>query len=48
MTAATNTENLQQFKSRFFFIVEQIMAFPSSLDMVQEVKNMSANFKQIV
>ena len=30
MTMTTNTENLQQYKSRFSLIVEQILVFTSS------------------
>ena len=38
MTVATNTENLQQHKIRFSWIVEQILASASSPNMVREVK----------
>ena len=47
MTTITNTENLRQHKSRFFFIVEQILAFASSTNLVREVTNFSPNFKRI-
>ena len=47
MTTATNAENLRQYKSRFPFIVEQILAFASSTNLVREVKNLALNFKRI-
>ena len=43
----TNAENLRQYKSRFFLILEQILAFVSSTNLVKEVKNLPPNFKQI-
>ena len=45
MAAVTNTENLQQYESRFSFIVELILPFNSSPDMVREVKNLTSNFE---
>ena len=45
MTATTNDENLQQYKSRFSLIVELILPFDSRPSMVREVKNLSPNFK---
>ena len=42
-----NTENLQQCKSRFSLIVEQILAFTFSTILVREVKKLSPIFKQI-
>ena len=47
MTAITTAENLRQFKIRFFFILEQILNFASSPNMIEEAKNLSSNFKQI-
>ena len=47
MTAATNAENLRQYKARFSLIVEQILVFASRPNMEKEVKNLSPNFKQI-
>ena len=47
MTTTTNAENLRQYKSRFPLIVEQILAFTSSTDLVEEIKNLSPNFKRI-
>ena len=47
MTETTNAENLRQHKIRFYLIVEQILAFASSPNMVREVKNMSPNFKKV-
>ena len=44
MTAITNAENLI-YKSTFFFIVEQILAFVPGLTLL-EVKNMFPCFKQ--
>ena len=48
MTATTNAENLQQYEPRFSLIVEQILAFASSPNIVGEVKNLFPNFKQIL
>ena len=48
MTTATNAENLRQYKSKFFLIVEQILAFAWSTNFIREVKNLSRNFKRIV
>ena len=45
MTTKTNAENLRQYKSRFSFIVEQILAFASSTNLVREVQNLPPNFK---
>ena len=47
MTAITNAKSLQQYKSRFSFTVEQLLAFASSPNMVGEVENLSPHFKQI-
>ena len=47
MTTITNAKNLHQFSSRFYFIVEQILAFASNPNMVEEVENLTRNFKQI-
>ena len=46
MTATKNAKNLQQYKIRFYLIIEQILAFSSGPNMVREVKNLSPNFKQ--
>ena len=45
MTTITNAKNLGQYKSRFSLIVEQILGFASSTNLVREVKNASPNFK---
>ena len=47
MTTTTNNGNLWQYKSRFFYIVEQILAFTSNINLVQEVKNLPPNFEGI-
>ena len=47
MTETTNAENLRQYKIIFSLIVEQILSFASSANMVNEVKNLPPNFKQI-
>ena len=47
MTAATNAENLRQYKSRFYLIADQTLAFTSSLDIIGEAKNIPLNLKQI-
>ena len=38
LATTTNAENLRQYESRFSLIVEQILAFASSTNMVREVK----------
>ena len=48
MTAKTNAENLRQHKKRLSLISEQILAFASSINLVQEVKNLPPYFKRIV
>ena len=45
MIVKTNTENLRQYKIRFSLIVEHLLAFTSSSNMVREAKNLSPNFK---
>ena len=42
----TNTENLQQYKSKFSLILEQIPGFTLTSNLVKGVKNLSPNFKQ--
>ena len=42
-----NDNKCQQYKSRFSPIVEQILPFASSINLVREVKNLSPNFKRI-
>ena len=44
MTTTRNAENLQD-KRMFHLIVEQILAFTSSTNLVKEVKNLSPNLK---
>ena len=41
MTAITNTENLRQYQGRFSLIVEEILTFASSTNLVSEVKSNS-------
>ena len=48
MTATTNAKNLRQYKIKFSVILEQILAFALSLNIVREVKNLSGNFKKVV
>ena len=48
MAAATYAENLQQYKSRFSLIVEQIFSYASSTNEVREVKKLPPKFKRIV
>ena len=38
LATTTNAENLRQYESRFSLIVEQILAFASSTNLVREVK----------
>ena len=47
MTTTTNVENLGQYKSRFYLIVEQILAFPSSTYLDKKVESLPPNFKRI-
>ena len=47
MKRTANAEDLRQHKSRFSFIVEQILTFTSSTNMDREVHSMSPNFKRI-
>ena len=47
MTTTRNVENLGQYESKFPLIVEQILTFTSSFDLVREVKNLPPNFKRI-
>ena len=47
MTTTTNAENLQQYRSKFSFFVEQMVAFASSTNLVREFKNLYGNFKRI-
>ena len=47
MTAIANTNNLRLYTIRISLILEQILAFASSSNLVREDKNKSPNFKQI-
>ena len=47
MTTTRNAENLRQYKSRFYSIVEQTLTFASGTNLVSEVKNFSPDFKRI-
>ena len=42
-----NTENLRKNKSGLFLIVEQILVFALSSNLVREVKNLPTNLKRI-
>ena len=44
MTTIRNAEDLRQYK-RLSMIVEQILAFTLSTNLLREVKNVSPNFK---
>ena len=48
MIVTTNFDNLQQQKIRFPLNGEQILTFASHNNMFIKVKNLPANFKQIV
>ena len=39
---------IRQYKIRFFLIVERVLAFVSSPNMVKKVKTLFSNSKQIV
>ena len=45
MTTATNAEDLRQYKSRFSMILEQILDFTWSTNLVREVMNFVLSFK---
>ena len=45
MTAAANTENFRQYKSRFSLIVELILTFDSSSNILREKKNNVSKFQ---
>ena len=47
MTTATNAKKLQQYKTRFSLIIEQMLICASSTNLVWEVKNLPQNVKQI-
>ena len=47
MTPTTNVENLQQYKSQFSLIIELILPFDSSPNMVREVKNLQVSNKYV-
>ena len=47
MAGKTNTKNVQQNTSRFSLVVEHILTFASSTNLVREVEIKSPNFKQI-
>ena len=47
MTRTANAENLRQYENRFSLIVDQVIKFDSSPNMVRVVKNLTSNFKQI-
>lgn len=46
MTATANAKKFRQYKSRLSMIAEQILAFPSSANLVRKVKNLSPDFKR--
>ena len=46
MTIATSFENFCQHKSRFSLIVEQILAFALTTNLVRKTKNLSPSFKR--
>ena len=47
MTTKANGENLRQNKSRFSLIIEQILAFASTINRGREVENVSRTSKTI-
>ena len=47
MATAAKSKDLRQYKSRFFFIVDQVLALSSSINFVRKVGNLAPNFKQI-
>ena len=44
MGTATNSENLQQHKIKFYLIVEQILAFPSGINLEKFFYNFQTNY----
>ena len=47
MTTTTSAEYLRQNESRFSLIVEQILTFALTTNVVGEVEDLSPNFKRI-
>ena len=47
ITATTNAENVRQYKIGFSLVVEQILAFTSSNNVVRGVKGLVPNFKKL-
>ena len=45
MTTTTNAGNLRQYKSRLSLIVEQILAFASSNNLVKDTQKFFDDFK---
>ena len=43
MITSTNIENFPQYKSAFYLIVEQKLAFTSRNNLARKVKNLSRN-----
>lgn len=46
MATITNAENLKQYDSTIFRIVEQMFAFTLGTNFIRKVKNVSPNFNQ--
>ena len=47
MKATRNAKNLRQYKSKFSLVVEEILTFALSTNLVREAKNFSPDFKRI-
>ena len=47
MTTTINAENLRQYKSRVFLVIEQILVFALNTNLIMEVENLPPNFKPI-
>ena len=47
MTKIKNPENLRQYRLRFSLVIEPILAFVSSTNLVRERKNVPPNFERI-
>ena len=45
MTTKTNEENLRQYKSTFSLIVDTVLAFSLSINLVREENNLCPDFK---
>ena len=48
MTTATSAENVRQYKSSFSLIVEQVLVFALSINLVGQVENFQMNCMKMI